>query len=238
MNLEFDKFVKSFDMNDDNIKRKYNHSYRVKKLCETLTKDKKKKKISSVIGLLHDYGRFYQWTKYKTFKDKKSIDHADYAVKELFDNNQIEKFYHGKKYYKVISEAIKYHNKYLVPDDVEDKIMCEMIRDADKLDILYMYTIGELVLSEEGNISKKVKNEFFKHNMLKHEYVNTEIDVSINVLSLVYDLNINESFKYLKDNKIMDKIYEKIKNKEIFKDYIKEVKKFIDEKQREEDEAC
>ncbi len=232
MNLEFKKFVETFDMSEINIKRKYNHSLRVQSLCEKISNNKT---LASVIGLLHDYGRFYQWTKYKTFNDKKSIDHADYAVKELFEKNKIEKFYKDKKDYKIIYEAIKYHNKYSIPDKVEDKSMCEMIRDADKLDILYMYTVDELKLSEEGIISDKIKDEFYRHKLIKFNYINTKIDRSINVLSLVYDLNIKESFKYLKDNKIIEKMYKKIKDKEKFQNYFEEIKKFINEKLREED---
>lgn len=235
MKSEFDKFVKTFDMNEKNIQRKYDHSYRVQKLCELLTKDNSKKKIASVIGLLHDYGRFYQWTKYKTFSDKESIDHADYAVTELFEKNKIQNFYQEKEDYKKIYEAIKYHNKYSIPENVEDRFFCEMIRDADKLDILYMYTIEELILSEEGEVTNKIKEEFYNHNLIKFKYIKTKIDRSVSVLSLVYDLNFKDSYKYLKENKIIDKMYDKIKNKEKLKDYFKETKKYIDKKLREDD---
>lgn len=238
MKPEFDKFVKTFDMNEKSIQKKYNHSYRVEKLCELLTKDNSKEKIASVIGLLHDYGRFYQWTKYKTFSDKESIDHADYAVTELFEKNKIQNFYQEKEDYKKIYEAIKYHNKYSIPDNVEDRFLCEMIRDADKLDILYMYTTGELKLSEEGEITHKIKDEYYSHKLIKFEFIKTKIDRSINVLSLVYDLYLKDSYKYLKDNNIIDKIYDKIKDKAKFKDYIKEIKKHINKKLREDDKTC
>jgi len=39
-----------------------------------------------IIGLLHDYGRFIQWKKYKTFTDIDSIDHADLGVNLLTSN--------------------------------------------------------------------------------------------------------------------------------------------------------
>ena len=51
-----------------------------------------------LVGLLHDYARFEQWTDYKTYSDIKSIDHGDLAVKRLFDDNEIINFCIDKKY--------------------------------------------------------------------------------------------------------------------------------------------
>ena len=145
MNEQFNIFMKKFNLNDKSIKKKYDHSLRVQKKCEEIAISKKYNKekytLASLIGLLHDYGRFYQWDKYKTFTDKDSIDHGDYAVKKLFEENEIIDFYKNKNNYIIIYESIKYHNKYEVPKEVQSKEMCNLIRDADKLDILYMYTI-------------------------------------------------------------------------------------------------
>jgi len=233
MNLEFEKFVKSFNMNDENIMRKYKHSLRVQRLCEELGKSRRD--LASVIGLLHDYGRFYQWSKYKSFNDKESIDHADYAVYKLFEQNQIEKFYKNVNDYQIIYDAIKYHNKYSIGDNARDKFMCELIRDADKLDLLYMYEICDLKLLEDGNVSDKVNIEFYSHNLIKFKDIKSKIDRSINILSFVFDLNLIDSYHYLKKNKIYEKIYKKIVNKEIFENYFIEIENYIDLKLREDD---
>ena len=233
MNLEFEKFVKSFDMNDENIIRKYRHSLRVQKLCEELGESRCE--LASVIGLLHDYGRFYQWSEYKTFNDKMSIDHADYAVYKLFEENEIEKFYKNDNDYKIIYDAIRYHNKYSIGEDACDKFMCGLIRDADKLDLLYMYEICDLKLLDGGTVSDKVNFEFYNHNLIKFNYVKSKIDRSINILSFVFDLNLIDSYYYLKKNRIYEKIYEKIENKEIFDNYFLEVENYIDLKIREDD---
>ena len=231
---EFEKFVNSFDINEKKIKLKYSHSLRVQKLCEAIAQDEKFDehdfKVASVVGLLHDYGRFYQWTKYKTFKDKISIDHGDYAASELFENGKIKDFYQNEDDYQIIYEAIKYHNKYEVSKNVISKTMCDIIRDADKLDILYMYTINELKLEEDGEISEKVKKIFYNHQLLNNKYVNSKIDKSIRTLCLVYDLNFKYSYKYLKENKIIQNIYEILEQKEKFKPYFDEINKFIESK--------
>lgn len=234
MNEQFNIFIKNFDTKDENIKRKYNHSLRVQKICEKIAKTEKyteeNYELASLIGLLHDYGRFYQWQKYQTYEDEKSIDHGDYAVERLFKNNEIKNFCSNKKYYNIIYETIKYHNKYEVPQNVESKEMCNLIRDADKLDILYMYTIGELELKEEGQVSDKVKEVFYSHKLLNNRYINSKIDITIRTLCLIYELNFNYSYQYLKDNKIIEKINQKAKDKEKLKPYIEEIKKYIERK--------
>lgn len=234
MNEQFDKFIKEFNLKDKNIKKKYDHSLRVQKICELIAKNEKydieKYELASLVGLLHDYGRFYQWKKYQTYNDRDSLDHGDYAVKELFDNNQITKFYQKEKNYKIIYEAIKYHNKYKIPENVKSKEICNLIRDADKLDILYMYTINELVLNEEGIVTDKVKEIFYNHELLNNKYIKAKIDISIRTLCLVYDLNFKYSYVYLKEKQIMNKIYNKIKEKEKFKPYFEEINKYIERK--------
>ena len=111
---QFKNYVENFDIKNNDIKAKYNHSLRVMKLNEEYAKrlnfSKEDIEIAKIIGLLHDYGRFIQIKKYHTMQDKK-IDHADYGVKLLFEDKEIEKFNIPKNYYDIIEFAIKNHNK-------------------------------------------------------------------------------------------------------------------------------
>ena len=113
---EFDKYVMGFDFNEDMIAYKYNHSYRVMHQCDeisyTLNLDEEDNYLTCLIGLLHDIGRFEQWTKYKSFDDLKTIDHGDLGEKLLFKNNLIKNYKLDEEKYNIVSKAIKYHNKY------------------------------------------------------------------------------------------------------------------------------
>ena len=64
-------YVKNYDMNDENIKRKYYHSIRVmkfaKNIAESLKIEAHNMELAIVAGILHDYGRFEQWKNYKTY---------------------------------------------------------------------------------------------------------------------------------------------------------------------------
>ena len=200
----FRKHVEKYDIKDKNISLKLYHSFRVMDLCILLAKHYKLEKedieIITLIGLLHDYARFEQWDKFKTFNDMKSIDHGDLAVKRLFVDNEIEDYCKIPKYYTSISNAIKYHNKYSYPDDLsqKDKLFCQIIRDADKLDIFYLLAIDKTLLPEDNaEINDKLKEDFFNNKLLNRSNVKSHNDSIIISLAMVYDSNFDYSYKYL-----------------------------------------
>lgn len=83
----FNDYVKSFDLSNDMIKNKYDHSFRVMKRAEeiaiSLNLNEEDIHIASLAGLLHDIGRFNQVKYYDTFEDKKSFDHGDEGYRVL-----------------------------------------------------------------------------------------------------------------------------------------------------------
>ena len=233
---EFRKYVENFDFNDKNIERKYYHSLRVKSLCQLIAKDlgfsDEDAKIAEVVGLLHDYGRFKQWTIYHTYRDLDSIDHADYGVRELFDNGEIANFWTNKEDYDEIYDAIKYHNKINIPENLSEhnKLLCKVVRDADKLDIMYLYVSNTLLFEEDGDISPKVKESFDNQKTVNRKDQKTEADNIILLLAFVYDLNFDYSFKHLKKHKILNQLYEIIKDKDKYKYYFDAAIRFVEEK--------
>ena len=237
MKENFKNYVYQYDMSDINIVRKYYHSYRVMDLCMLLAKynnfSEENTLIAMLVGLLHDYGRFEQWTKYKTYKDSISIDHADLAVLKLFDNNEIKNYCLQKEYYDEIYDAIKYHNKYEIPSNLSDHntLLCKVIRDADKLDIFYLISMYKDLLEEDDNsISEKVKTDFFNNKAINLSDLNNKSDAVILKLGMVFDLNFKYSFEHLKNTKVIDKIFDNIINKDKFKIYFEYINKYIDER--------
>ena len=244
---EFKKYAKSFDMNDINIELKYLHSLRVMEIARLIAKYEKfnqeDSELAYIIGILHDYSRFTQWTNYKTFNDLTSFDHGDHGVELLFDNNEIEKFNIDKKYYELIYKAIKHHNKYSVPQEfnAHEKLLCELIRDADKLDILYLFGINknnDAMFKEDNKpISDAVKKDFYNCRLVDRRNLRTESDRILVYFAMAFDLYFKYSYKHLKDKQIIDSMYNNIENKELFKEYYEFMNNFINNKINNSEES-
>lgn len=227
---QFKKYVSHFNLTDKNILGKYNHSIRVMNLCNNIANSigYNDMDIVSVVGLLHDYGRFHQWTKYKTFDDGRSVDHGDSGVKFLFDDNDIRYYPLSKDRYTSVYNAIKYHNKYEVPNTLDEDsiILSNIVRDADKLDILD-FSSKDNILNTEEDISSMVRDSFGKGKLLKKEIINNYSDSILCYLNFIYDINYDYSFDYLKKNMVLEKVYSKIKKKEMFTEYFEKVREYI-----------
>ena len=200
---KFKEYTSNYDMSIMEISLKYHHSFAVMdlmgELAFRLDLDKEKIELARVIGLLHDIGRFEQFTKYHELNDSKS-DHADESIIYLFDSGHIRDFIDEVKYDNVIKTAIKYHNKLETPNDIVDKdelLFTKMIRDMDKVDIYkqisvhydYKFNADEVT----GEILELFKNEECIPNNLS---TNSSIKV-IKILSFIFDMNFNESFDIL-----------------------------------------
>ena len=236
MNIEeeFKKYVLKFDLNDDSISRKYYHSLRVmnkaRKIAESIELSEEYINIATIVGLLHDYGRFEQWKRYHTFADGKSIDHGDLGVEILFDEKEIEKYDIKKENYRIIYNAIKYHNKLEIPEDLtkEEKIICKIIRDADKLDIYELLLDGKIVFIDDNNpINSGVEKQFFENSSINKKIVKNESNRILLRLAMIYDINFKWSLEYIKNNKIVDKMLELLEDKEKYEKYFAYMKKYL-----------
>ena len=228
---EFTKYVSNFDINNPVIKQRFEHSLRVKnisnELAKSLNMNNEEVDVASLIGLLHDTARFYQITKYGSISYCKTIDHGDYGVEILFVDNLISNFDVDKKYYDVIKDAIKNHNKMKIIEPVSNLEFCKIIRDADKLDILYIISNKVNEMGTEP-ISEDISKAFYSENEIKYSDIKTTGDKILVYLGYVFDFNYKFSFKYIKDNKLYEKIYEKLNN-ESLKEYFDYVYKYIDD---------
>jgi len=237
---EFDKYANSYDMDDPKIALKYFHSYRVMQICRQIADDiglnEEDTYLAMVIGLLHDFARFKQWKEFKTYSDDNSIDHGDLAVKLLFEDNEIEKFNIDKKYYDIIYESIKYHNKYGYPENTSDKskLFCKLIKDADKLDIFYLISTGEIkVIDDNSEISQAISDEFYQGKLLRKENRKTKSDLILFYLAMIFDMNFKYSYKYLRDNRLIEGLFKNIEKKEKFQPYLEYINKYMKEGNKE-----
>lgn len=235
MIVEFKKYVDNYDKRSRAIKRKYKHSLRVmqlaKKYATLLNYSEEDIELATLIGLLHDIGRFDQSKLYHTFDDSKSFDHAEYGVKILFENNLIDIFRKEKKNDDIIKFAISNHNKLVIATHKTERelLHAKLIRDVDKIDILYQ--AGELheikIMATKEKINSKVLENIKKHKpVLKKEALNKNDRIAL-LFSFAFDINNSICLEEVKSNIIA--LYERIKDKyERLKPVYEEVIKYLD----------
>lgn len=199
---EFKKYTDKYDKTIMEISLKYNHSFAVMdlmgELAFRLDLDKEKIEVARVIGLLHDIGRFEQFTKYGVLNDSMS-DHADESIIYLFDCGHIRDFIDEDKYDDIIKTAIKYHNKLEMPDNLEgdNLLFTKMIRDMDKVDIYKQLAVHFNYVFNADEVTSEILESFKNEKCIPNELTKNQSTKIIKVLSFIYDINFNESFDIL-----------------------------------------
>ena len=206
------------------IKLKIDHTLRVMNLCEEIARRKKLSseeiELAKLSGLLHDIARFEQYKRYQTFVDSKSIDHGDLGVKILKDHDFIRKFSKEKKFDSVILKVVKYHNKYLLPKDLttKERLFCNLVKDADKIDILYLYAIEEVSLPmDQESFSEEVFNQLKKEQLVDRSILKTKVDRLAISLGFVFDIAFWESMDILREKDYINQEIEVYEQKGISK---------------------
>ena len=206
---EFNNYVKNYDMDNVNINRKFFHSHRVKQIAEEIAKSlnlsEEEIKLAKLIGLLHDIARFEQYTKYQTFSDLKSIDHGDFGVEILKQNNFIRKFIETDEYDNIIFNAIKNHNKFKIEDGLTEKelLYSKSVRDADKLDIyfeiltMFYQTPEDLEAVENGIITDEHMKQILKNEDIERKINQNKMDDFLLLLCFVFNYNFKYSFEIM-----------------------------------------
>ena len=240
---EFLEYTSSFFtlLNDSydiyNINLKINHTFRVMDLCgeiaESLNLTKEDITLAKLCGLLHDIGRFEQWNRYKTFVDSKSVDHGDFGAKLLKEKNFIRRFNNDEKIDDLIIKGVKNHNKYEVEDEFteREKLFTNIVRDADKTDILYLYTINDISIDVGvDSFSDSVLDCLKNHKLIDRRLKKTKADTLSVSLAFVFDINYKKTFEILRDRSYLDKeidIYINKTTNQKLKEQLKESRSII-----------
>lgn len=235
---EFINYVSNYDLNNIKIKLKYDHSIRVMNLMIKYAKelgfDSYEVELASVIGLLHDIGRFEQLKEYDSFNDKETIDHANLGVKLLFEDNLIKKFWSNKNDYELIKFAIKNHNKLNIEKSDNEKFLkyAKLIRDTDKIDILYVYGVSDelKVRSENISISKPILNCIKDNKTVSYDLINNKNDELSISFSYIFDINYDICLKEFLYN--LNILYNKLEYKEKFKEIYMLINEYVKDKER------
>lgn len=216
----FHEYVSHYNSKEEKVRLKIEHTYRVSVLCEEIARSLELPgedvDLAWLIGLLHDVGRFEQLKNYGTFIDSESIDHAHYGADILFRQGRIRDYIADGEEDKLIETAVRFHSAYRIPDDldVRTKLFCNIIRDADKIDILKVnvefpleeiYNVSTKEL-REGQITAEVMDSFDNEHAVLRNLKKTAADNVVGHISLVYELVFPISLGIVKEQGFLDKL--------------------------------
>lgn len=177
--------------------------------------------LAEIIGLLHDIGRFHQYTIYKTFNDSKSEDHGDLAVKYLREMNYLEDLSAADR--ELVLFAIQNHNKrFIAPTEDERKILfAKIARDADKLDIyrvLNPFLSGEkkrevanfMQVDPSDTISPDFIRHFQNGEQANYNEIHTQGDRRVVRLLWIYDIYFGWTMRQIVSAGYIDRIIDEL----------------------------
>ena len=225
--IAFKEYLKNYDVSDPKIALKITHTYEVlnsaKYIAKKLNLNKEDYDLACLIALLHDIGRFEQLKEYDSYDDTLGMNHAEFGIKLLFEENYIRKFVEEKDLDEIIYKAIENHNKYKVDfnDFTDREIMhAKIIRDADKLDNFRVKEKESFVaLFEEGmnedkvgkqDITDKIYKTFENHSLILSSDRVTYMDHWVSFIAFIFDMNYDASLEFIKDKNYIDILVDRI----------------------------
>ena len=248
----FEKYISDFDREDERIKLKITHTYHVADNCLALAKELKQDAhdtaLSYLLGMLHDIGRFEQTVKYNTFLDDK-CDHAEEGADYLVQGGHLRDFLPegtspSEEDVNIIEKAIRFHNKHVLPDYLNgrEKLFCNIIRDADKVDIFRAVTAQPFRIGHEydektvakSHPEKEVRRAFKEHDTVDFKLRETPADIFLSHIALSFGLVYSSSKKLLYEqgflHKMMDFKFDDYETEREYEQMCDEVNRFLLEK--------
>lgn len=219
----FAEYTSRYDNSDGKIKLKVDHTYRVAALCERIARSlglcRQDIQMAWITGMLHDVGRFEQLRQYGTFSDADSIDHAQYGVQILFEEKKIFDYLsisEQDEMYHMVRTAIWNHNTFRIEEGLSDreKMFCNILRDADKIDILkvnhdvpveVIYDTSIEVVKNE-TVTPEVMEQFFEKHAILRSVKRTCVDSIVGHAALVFELVFEESLKIVREQGYLNKL--------------------------------
>lgn len=241
----FLNYVRKFYTDDSSIQRnillKEKHSLNVRdniiEISKGLNLSSEDIRLATIITLFHDIGRFKQFSKYKTFDDSKSVNHAKYGIQILEEEGFLENLEETEK--SIVYTAITNHNAIVLPE-IEDKktlLFCKLIRDADKLDVWnVILTENEedensdisLGFSNNTNFNLEIIKAIKKKKIIDYKQITTALDYRLILISWVYNINFTYTFNLIKKREVVKQITETLPDIKEIQSIKEEILNYID----------
>lgn len=222
----FSSYVSSFYTGHEEFDRviqlKETHTVRVsigmRRLGRALNLAPRDLRLAEIIGLLHDIGRFEQYARYRTFRDRMSENHGKLGLRVIGRHGLLSGFDSGERRH--IARAVAFHNALCLPalTDATSLFFLKLIRDADKLDIWRVAighfegrsrtpkAVNEFRLSGDGCCSPAVLAAIRAGRVVPIDAVRSASDAKLLYVSWVFDMNFRPSFRETLRGRYLDRL--------------------------------
>jgi len=171
-------------------------------------------------ALFHDVGRFPQYEQYKTFDDSLSTNHAALGARVLRRNKVLATL--DKHDRDIIIRSVALHNVFSLPVKLDDetRLYAQLVRDADKLDILRVFIeyfeqdaqsrsgAVALGLPDTPGYSQKIVVCLRKGQMARKTMLKNQNDFKLLLITWIFDFNFTSSFHMLVERGLIAKLSE------------------------------
>ena len=239
----FKHYASHFDQSNFQVANKIRHTWHVAENSERIAAALGcNAELAWLIGVLHDIGRFEQIRVVHGYDDSKGIDHGDYGESLLFREGIIRDFISDESADEIIRKAVKYHNKYELPNSLtgEELLYCNIIRDADKIDNFRgfhendFYSFHERTPEEvqASQISDGVVDCFKRHKTIPFKVIQSAADFFLIPFALIFGITYDESLQIIDQQgyyrKMLDFEFINVDNRATFEIIKKEIRKHLD----------
>lgn len=190
--------------------------------------------------MLHDIGRFQQ---YQIANKEVKFNHGEAGVEILKKDNFIRKFIAEETYDNLILTAVYEHNRYQLSQGLtkEQALFSKIIKDADKIDLLYegaeiyWQQPEEIQEIEKGKLSPQMLEHIYQYQLADIKNRISRTDQILRFASYVFDINFPYSLKVLKENgdiiKMLDRFtYKDPKTKQEMEKIKEMITRYLDKK--------
>ena len=245
----FDDYVVGFYGDDEyvnaSVKLKEDHTRRTCEemlhLSKALGLSDNRTRIAEVIALFHDIGRFEQFVRYRTYVDGRSVNHCLLGLEVLRQTKVLEDVDETER--QLIEQAIEYHGLKELPADLDGDclLFSKLIRDADKIDVLYVVTDYyrqyadnledfklELELPEVPEFSTEVLDALLAGRQIDYNDLRTMTDMRLCQLGWVYDVNFVPTLKRIKQRRLLEILIDFLPETEDIKRAKEKILEYVD----------
>lgn len=169
-------------------------------------------------ALYHDLGRFPQYTKWNTFKDSISVNHALLGAKMLKNNHIIQE--EDLLVRRIVLCAVALHNRFTVKKSLmpDIKLVTNAVRDSDKCDIIRIFaeefstknennaTIMLNVVDDANLYTPAIMEDALAGRVASYGQLQSVNDFKILLGTWIYDTHFSTSKRFLKQSGYLEAI--------------------------------